>query len=51
MERSMLIDAKLERKFWHDAVNIIVYFLNREPSKALDGMTPQEGWTGERPSI
>ena len=41
----------MDKCFWDDAVNNIVYLLNRAPSKALDEMILKEAWTRERPSI
>lgn len=47
----MLKYAKMDGIFWADAVNTIIYILNRVPTKALDGMTPKEAWSGERIDI
>ena len=42
--RSMLEDAKLERKFWAEAVNTAVYLKNVSLTKAVKDMTPEEAW-------
>ena len=42
MSRSMLIDAKLPKKFWAKAVSTAVYLQNRSSSKPLQNMTPYE---------
>ena len=49
MSRSMLIDAKLPKAFWAEAVSTAVYLKNRSPSKSLDNMTPYEAWHGSKP--
>ena len=49
--RSMLIDSKLPKKFWAEAVSTAVYLKNRSPSKPLQGMTPYEAWHGNKPSV
>ena len=48
MSRSMLIDAKLPKAFWAEAVSIAVYLKNRSPSKSLYNMTPYEAWHGSK---
>ena len=49
--RSMLVDASLPHKFWAEALSTAVYLRNRSPTKAVDGMTPFEAWTGKKPSV
>lgn len=49
--RSMLVHAKLPRKFWVEALNTSVYLHNRSPTRALDGQTPYEAWTGLKPDV
>ena len=51
MSRSMLIDAKLRKKFWAEAVSTAVYLKNRSPSKPLQNMTPYEAWHGRKPVV
>jgi transposase InsO family protein len=49
--RSMLADAKLPHKFWAEALSTAVYLRNRSPATAVEGMTPYEAWTGEKPNV
>ena len=49
--RSMLANAKLPRKFWAEVLSTAAYLRNRSPTKAVQGMTPVEAWTGERPDV
>jgi hypothetical protein len=47
----MLEDAKLERKFWAEAVNTAVHLKNVSPTKAVKDMTPEEAWKGNKVNI
>ena len=49
--RAMLIDSKLPQKFWAEALLTAVYLKNQSPTKALEGMTPYEAWTKEKPHV
>lgn len=49
--RSIIYDAGLEKKFWAEAVNTIVYLKNRSPTIALVNETPEEAWCKEKPSV
>ena len=49
--RSMLSISRLPPKFWAEALSTSIYLHNRSPTKAVSGMTPQEAWTGEKPSV
>ena len=49
-ERSMLSDDWLGQEFWAEVVETTCY-LNRSPSSALEDKTPQEVWTGKKPSL
>eukprot|EP00253_Pinus_taeda_P012956 PITA_12956 len=53
MERaiSMLSGAGLGQEFWAEAVDTACYLVNRLPSSALEDKTPQEVWTGKKPSL
>ena len=51
MARSMLLDAKLPKRFWAEAVSTAVYLKNRTSSKPLQDMTPYEAWHGRKPSV
>lgn len=49
--RSMLHAARLPYRYWGEAINTAVYLKNRVPTRALDGTTPFEAWTGKRPNL
>ena len=49
--RSMLADAKLDKKFWAEAVNTAVHLKNVSPMKAVKNMTPEEAWNGNKVDI
>ena len=53
MERAriMLSGARLGQEFWAEAVDTVCYLVNRSPSSALEDKTPQEVWTGKKPSL
>jgi hypothetical protein len=42
MARTMLNEAKLLERFWREAVNIVVYILNRGKIKVTNKKTPYE---------
>ncbi|KAH9781781.1 hypothetical protein KPL71_008610 [Citrus sinensis] len=44
--RCLLINSKLPRSFWAEAVTTTCYLVNRSPSAALKFKTPEEVWTG-----
>jgi hypothetical protein len=48
--RNMLKTKKMSKEFWAEAVDCVVYLLNRHPMKGLNDMTPQEAWNGRKPS-
>ncbi|KAH9662167.1 hypothetical protein KPL70_024758 [Citrus sinensis] len=45
--RCMLINSKLPRSFWAEAVNTASYLVNRSPSSAISFKTPEELWKGK----
>jgi hypothetical protein len=48
----LLLKAKgLPRWFWGEAVDTVVYVLNRCSMKSIDGMTPFEVWHGRKPAV
>jgi hypothetical protein len=49
--RSMLSEKKIPKSFWAEAVNWSIYVLNRCPTNAVKDMTPEELWTGMKPSV
>ena len=46
--RCMRLHAEFPLQLWDDAVNTVVYLINRGPSSALDGGTPKEAWTRKK---
>ena len=49
--RCLLLQSKLQPRFWAEAINTANYIRNRCPSRTLDGETPYKCWTGRRPSV
>jgi len=50
MARSMLKEKGMPKIFWAEAVYIVVYILNRCPTKAVKDKTPIEAWSVRKPS-
>ncbi|GJW21496.1 putative RNA-directed DNA polymerase [Tanacetum coccineum] len=48
---SMIAAKKMPKKFWGEATVWSFYVLNRCPTKALTNMTPQEAWSGIKPTV
>jgi hypothetical protein len=48
--RSILLNAKLSKGFWEEAVRTAVYLKNRSPTRAVDS-TPYQAWTGQTPEL
>ena len=51
MVRSMLSAKKIPKRFWPEAVNWTVHVLNRSPTFAVKNKTPEEAWSGIKPSV
>lgn len=49
--RSMLIDSNLPKRYWAEAIATATYLINRSPSKALNGNTPEAAWGGRKPNL
>ncbi|MBV8801912.1 MAG: hypothetical protein JO131_02910, partial [Gammaproteobacteria bacterium] len=47
----MLKCKNLPKEFWAEAVDCAVYLLNRCPTRSLNNLTPQEAWSGRRPTV
>jgi hypothetical protein len=45
----MLNEKNLLNYFWAEAVSTAVYIMNRTPTLAVHGMTPEEKLTGKKP--
>jgi hypothetical protein len=41
----------LGQELWAEVVDIACYLVNRSPSSKMDDKTPQEVWTGKKPSL
>lgn len=50
MARCMILESKLEYRFWAEAVSMANFVQNRLPAKNID-KTPFEYWYGTKPSI
>ena len=51
MVRSMLKSKRMPKEFWAEAVQCAIYVQNRCPHAKLDDQTPQEAWSGQKPTI
>ena len=49
--RSMLHDASLPETYWYDALLYAALLHNVTPKRALDGITPDEAWSGNKPDV
>ena len=41
----------MPKEFWAEAVQCAIYVQNRCPHAKLDDQTPQEAWSGQKPTI
>lgn len=51
MVRSMLRTSGIPKSFWPEIVLWSTHLLNRSPTKSVQNMTPQEAWSGRKPSV
>ena len=51
MVRSMLKSKRMPKEFWAEAVQCAIYVQNQCPHAKLDDQTPQEAWSGQKPTI
>ena len=51
MVRSLLIRSCIPKSFWLEAVNWSIHILNRSPTLAVKNMTPEEAWSGRKPTV
>jgi hypothetical protein len=49
--RAMLNEKNLPNYFWAEAIATAVYIMNRTPTTAVHGMTPEEKFTGKKPDV
>lgn len=51
MVRCLLARGGIPKTFWPEAVLWSVHLLNRSPTFAVQNMTPEEVWSGKKPSV
>ncbi|KAG8481238.1 hypothetical protein CXB51_026069 [Gossypium anomalum] len=51
MARCLLFQSKLPNSFWAEAINSLVYLLNKLPTHTVKDKTPFEAWHGLKPSV
>lgn len=51
MAKSMLHDKGMPYYLWAEVEHIVVYILNRCPTKSLDNITSFEAYSGRKPGI
>jgi transposase InsO family protein len=49
--RSMLHARNMAYEFWGEAVSTAAYLRNRNCTKAIKDMTPEEAWSGSKPDV
>lgn len=48
--RTLLIDSKMSKRFWGEAIFVSAYTTNRSPTSSKD-KTPSELWEGRKPNV
>jgi hypothetical protein len=51
MARKMMNESKLSDRFWREAINTIVYILNRGKIRVNNDKTPYELWKGRPTTV
>lgn len=51
MVRSMLSEKNIPKTFWPEAINWTINVLNRCPTLTVKDVTPEEAWSGVKPSV
>jgi hypothetical protein len=51
MVRSMIAEKNIPKKLWPEAVIWATFVLNRSPTLAVKDITPEEAWSGIKPSV
>jgi len=51
MVRSLLRGSRILKSFWPEAINWSIHILNRSLTLAIQNMTPEEAWSGQRPTV
>jgi len=51
MVQSMLLEKKIPKTFWVEAATWSVHILNQCPTLVVQNKTPEEAWSGVKPSV
>ena len=51
MVRAALLEKEVPKSFWPDVVQWVNHVLNRSPTLIVRDMTPEEAWSGRKPSV
>lgn len=51
MVRSFLTSSSIPKVFWPEAVNWSIHVLNRCPTFSVRNKTPEEAWSGHKPTV
>uniref|UniRef100_A0A251UJX2 Putative ribonuclease H-like domain-containing protein n=1 Tax=Helianthus annuus TaxID=4232 RepID=A0A251UJX2_HELAN len=51
LSRSMLKMKNMSHSYWAEAVACATYLINRAITKSIPNITPQEAWSGRKPSV
>ena len=51
MVQCMLLERKISKTFWPEAVNWTIHVLYWSPTLVVKKQTPEEAWSGSRPSV
>ncbi len=46
-----MADKSMPHHYWAEAVATAVYIMNRTPTAAVHGMTPEERYSGRKPGL
>lgn len=49
--RAMLAAKCVPKEFWAEAATWAIHVLNRTPTQTLDAITPEEAWSGKKPTV
>ena len=49
--RVLMNEKEMPEYYWVEAVHAAVYIMNRTPTAAIHGMTPEEKFTGKKPDL
>lgn len=49
--KCLLINAKLPKLYWAEAIHTAAYLINRTPTRSLTFKTPEEIWSKKKPNI